>query len=242
MLVSYGSVSIFANSSRALWKWQERKQGGSKDQDSALSDMKEAAWKASALKFPVKGKLFITRISTRADTVGAVLLQRNSGGKWIPVAYELSLWLDQNFLGHEKTWLEVVLQSGLWWSLRLFPSIVQLYPSLWSYMQREEMDISVDILWMETRNEPKVLHTHGSAKFDTPISGMREQIAGKLEKGSCQGAYRLWVEDKPFYQLLSTDSCYLVVEQNNGSIMGRKTMASIWWDTYEENRSSILQA
>lgn len=149
MLVSYGSVSIFANSSRALWKWQQKKQGGSwsKDQDSALSDMKEAAWKASALKFLVKGNLFITRISTWADTVGAVLLQRNSGGKWIPVAHEsspwldqnfsLGPWLDQNFLGHEKTWLEVVWQSGQWWSSRLFPSIVQLYPSLWSYMQRE---------------------------------------------------------------------------------------------------------
>lgn len=33
-------------------------------------------------------KLFITRISTWADTVGAELLQRNSGRKWIPVAYE----------------------------------------------------------------------------------------------------------------------------------------------------------
>lgn len=104
------------------------------------------------------------------------------------------------------------------------------------------MDISVDVLWTETRNEPKVLHTHGSATFGTPISGMREQIVGKLEKGSRQGAYRLWAEDKPFYQHLSTDSYYLVVEQNTGCIVGRKAKASIWWDTYEENGSSILQA
>lgn len=50
VLVSYGSVSIFANSSRASWKWQEKNQAGSwsKDQDSALSDMKEAAWKISS--------------------------------------------------------------------------------------------------------------------------------------------------------------------------------------------------
>lgn len=52
---------------------------------------------------------------------------------------------------------------------------------------------------MKTRNEPKVLHTHGNAAFDqrekitqdTPIRGMREQIVGKLEEGSCQGTYRL---------------------------------------------------
>lgn len=74
------------------------------------------------------------------------------------------------------------------------------------------MEINGDVLLLETRNEPKVLHTHGSATFEqrgritqhTPISGMREQIMGKLEKGSCQGAYRLSVEDK----LLYTTSLY----------------------------------
>lgn len=62
-------------------------------------------WKKLLEKFPVKGKLFITRISTRADTVGAMLLQRNRGGKWIPGACESSPVVGQNFPGHEKIWL-----------------------------------------------------------------------------------------------------------------------------------------
>lgn len=48
------------------------------------------------------------------------------------------------------------------------------------------MDINVAIFLKETGNKPKVLCTHGSAKFkqggkiiqDTAISGMREQIIG----------------------------------------------------------------
>lgn len=71
------------------------------------------------------------------------------------------------------------------------------------------MDINVDVLLKETSNKPKVLCTHGSAKFeqggkiiqDTAISGMREEVVGKLEKGSCQGAYRLSVKDKPLYSV-----------------------------------------
>lgn len=46
----------------------------------------------------------------------AVLLQKNSEGKWIPVAYESSppQGLDQNFPGHEKAWLEAV------WAVMVF--------------------------------------------------------------------------------------------------------------------------
>lgn len=118
MLVSYGSVSIFASTSRALWKWQKKNQEGSwsKEQEDALTNMKEAAWKAPAIKFPVKGKLFIMRISTWADSVGTVLLQKNSEGKWIPVAYESSplQGLDQNCPGHEKAYLEAL------WTVMVF--------------------------------------------------------------------------------------------------------------------------
>lgn len=74
------------------------------------------------------------------------------------------------------------------------------------------MDVNVDILLKETGNKPKLSHTHRSAKFeqggkiiqDTVISGVREQILGKLEKRSCQGAYRLPVKDiNPSAQYLS---------------------------------------
>lgn len=40
--------------------------------------------------------------------MGAMLLQRNRGGKWIPGACESSPVVGQNFPGHEKTWLEAV--------------------------------------------------------------------------------------------------------------------------------------
>ncbi|XP_029448431.1 unconventional myosin-VIIa-like [Rhinatrema bivittatum] len=66
---------------KSQWEWGP-------EHDQALSQLKQAALSAPALKFPDSSKPFVIRLATSDVALAAVLLQRNEEAKLVPVAYD----------------------------------------------------------------------------------------------------------------------------------------------------------